>query len=154
MKPYATDLNKGSPKRIFNYRLSRARRTVENAFGLLVSVFRIFRKPIEIKVESTVGDIVLTCVYLNNFLRSQSDSARCYSSQGCFDNEDASTGEIIRGSWREVTSSDNGIRPLRLFPRNSSRMAIRVRDELMIYFLTAKVPFHTKINTYRCINCN
>jgi hypothetical protein len=39
MKPYATDLNKGSPKRVFNYRLSRARRIVENAFGLLASVF-------------------------------------------------------------------------------------------------------------------
>jgi hypothetical protein len=54
MKPYATDLNKGSPKRAFNYRLLRARRIVENAFGLLASVFRIFRKPIQIKVESTV----------------------------------------------------------------------------------------------------
>jgi hypothetical protein len=42
MKPYATDLNKGSPKRVFNYRLARARRIVENALGLLVAVFRIF----------------------------------------------------------------------------------------------------------------
>jgi hypothetical protein len=67
MKPYATDLNKGSLKRVFNYRLSRARCIVENAFGLLASVFRIFRKPIEIKVESTVVDIVLICVYLHNF---------------------------------------------------------------------------------------
>jgi hypothetical protein len=41
---------------------------VENAFGLLASVFRIFWKPIEIKVESTVVDIVLTYVYLHNFL--------------------------------------------------------------------------------------
>ena len=91
---------------------------MENAFGLLASVFRIFRKPIEIKVESTVVDIVLTCVYLHNFLCSQPDSAR-YSPQGCFDNVDASTGEIIGGSWREVTSSDSGIRPLRLVPRNA-----------------------------------
>lgn len=146
MKPYATDLNKGSPKRVFNYRLSRARRIVENAFGLLASVFRIFRKPIEIKVESTVVDIVLTCVYLHNFLRSQPDSARYYSPQGCFDNEDASTGEIIRGSWREVTSSDSGIRPLRLLPRNASRTAIQIRDEFMNYFLTAEgsIPYQNK----------
>jgi hypothetical protein len=69
MKPHATNLNKGSPKRVFNYRLSRARHVVEKAFGLLASVFRIFRKPIEIEVESTVVDIVLTCVYRHNFLR-------------------------------------------------------------------------------------
>jgi len=81
MKPYATDLNKGYLKRVFNCRLSRARCIVENAFGLLVSVFRIFRKPLEIKVESTVVDIVLTCVYLHNFLRSQPNSDRYYSLQ-------------------------------------------------------------------------
>jgi hypothetical protein len=144
MKPYATDLNNGSPKTVFNYRLSRARRIVENVFGLLASAFRIFRKPIEIKVA--VVDIVLTCVYLHNFPCSQPDSSRYYSPQGCFDNEDASTGGIIRGSWREVTSSDGGIRPLRLIPRNASRMAINIRDEFMNYFLTSEgsIPYQNK----------
>lgn len=37
MKPYAGTHVKGSPKRIFNYRLSRARRVVENAFGIISS---------------------------------------------------------------------------------------------------------------------
>ncbi|CAH1998140.1 unnamed protein product [Acanthoscelides obtectus] len=62
LKPYSTDLNVGSSKRVYNYRLSRPRRIVENAFGLLASVFRIFRKPIELKVDSTVIDVVLSCV--------------------------------------------------------------------------------------------
>jgi hypothetical protein len=61
MKPYATDLNKRSPKRVFNYRLSRARRIVGNAFGLIASVFRIFRKTIEIKADSTAVDIFSWC---------------------------------------------------------------------------------------------
>ena len=42
---------------------------MENGFGLIASVFRIFLKPIEIKVQSTVVDIVLTCVFVRNQIR-------------------------------------------------------------------------------------
>lgn len=138
MKRYPTDLHRGSPKRVFNYRLSRARHCAENAFGLLASVFRIFHKPIEVKVENTVVDIVLACVYLHNFLRSQPDSVRYYSPLGCFDNEDESTGEIIPGSWRQITRADNGLIPLRKIPRNSPRTAKDIRDEFMNYFISAE----------------
>nr|CAI5856995.1 unnamed protein product [Callosobruchus analis] len=49
MNPYAGTHAKGAPKRIYNYRLSRARRIVENAFGILSAVFRVLRKPTHIK---------------------------------------------------------------------------------------------------------
>lgn len=47
MKPYAGQLSQ-SPERIFNYRLSRARRIVENTFGIIASVFRILGKPMQV----------------------------------------------------------------------------------------------------------
>lgn len=134
MKPYTTDLKKGSPKRVFNYRLSRARHIVENAFGLLASVFRIFRKPIEIKVENTVVDIVWACVYLHNFLRTQSDAN--YAPPGCVDSEDASTGDVIPGSWRDITAGDSGMRSLQAIPRRASQKAEDIRNELKEYFMS------------------
>lgn len=54
-------------KKVFNYRLSRARRVVENAFGLLVARWRIYRRPIIANV-SNVRKIVQATVVLNNFI--------------------------------------------------------------------------------------
>lgn len=57
-----------SKERIFNYRLSRARRVVENAFGILAWRFRTLMNPIEVKVE-TVDQVVKTAYALHNWLR-------------------------------------------------------------------------------------
>ncbi|KAF8789927.1 hypothetical protein HNY73_005023 [Argiope bruennichi] len=63
MKPYPGNLEKGSTQRIFNYRLSRARRVVENVFGIMASV----RKLMTLQPDK-VSNVTLTCVFLSNFM--------------------------------------------------------------------------------------
>ncbi|CAI6370576.1 unnamed protein product [Macrosiphum euphorbiae] len=50
---------------IFNYRLSRSRRTIENTFGIMSSKWRIFRRPI-IASEKTVNAIIEAAVVYKN----------------------------------------------------------------------------------------
>lgn len=64
MRPYPGIHEKGSLKRIFNYRLSRARRIVENVFGIMSVVFRVFRKAIPLRPVNAEL-VVMACVYLN-----------------------------------------------------------------------------------------
>ena len=72
MKPYH-NRNLTEEQRIFNYRLSRARRVVENAFRILVNRFRVFTTTIALAPEK-VEKIVLASCALHNFLRSTTDT--------------------------------------------------------------------------------
>ncbi|XP_026316525.1 uncharacterized protein LOC113235958 isoform X2 [Hyposmocoma kahamanoa] len=72
MKVYSGMHPKGSTKRLFNYRLCRARRVVENVFGLLSSVFRVLRKPILLNPDKAKLIVKCTC-HLHNFIRRNSE---------------------------------------------------------------------------------
>lgn len=59
LKPFGRSTNLFRKQKIFNYRLSRARRIVENAFGILVSKFKVFEQPVTIGITK-VEEIIKT----------------------------------------------------------------------------------------------
>lgn len=106
MKPYSKN-KLTNQELIFNYRLSRARRVAENAFGILVWRFRLFQRPIELKSDTIDKAIWAACSLHNNWLRMTSNS---YFTPQLVDNEDLNTGEITPGMWRDHTA--NGLQPV------------------------------------------
>lgn len=122
MKPYAGPQEKGSMKRIFNYRLSRARRVSENTFGIIASVFRILRKPILLEPK-TAKKVILAIVYLHNFLR-KSESKTIYNPNGFDMNEPQQTG------------SGEGLNNIPRIPRRSANDVQAVRNEFAEYFIS------------------
>jgi len=70
MRPYPGSQSKGdNEKSIFSYRLSRARRVVENAFGILSQKFQIYQRPLQSLPEN--ADIIIATCILHNYLRDQ-----------------------------------------------------------------------------------
>jgi len=81
MKPY-TCRNLSQSQRIYNYRLSRSRRVVENAFGIMSSRFRVFGKAIA-QDPDKVQTIVMAACCLHNFLLRNPTSAVQYLPDDC-----------------------------------------------------------------------
>ncbi|KAJ8021812.1 Protein ALP1-like [Holothuria leucospilota] len=70
MRPFP---GRGCPKQeqIFNYRLSRARRIVENAFGLLAARWRLYHAKIAVNTTVATNVVKATCL-LHNMIQSES----------------------------------------------------------------------------------
>ena len=111
MKPYALR-SLGVEKRIFNYRLSRARGIIENTFGIASARFRVLHRTIELPPEK-VKLLVCTICVLHNFLIAR-NSCRLYTNRGfaAIENED---GTITPGLWR--SDINQNLHPLQVIPR-------------------------------------
>lgn len=70
------------PQRVFNYRLSRARKIIENAFGIASARFRCLRRTIDLSPEKVT-----------------TRSKRLYAPPGYIDTE--VDGVLRNGAWRE-----------------------------------------------------
>ncbi|KAL4136381.1 hypothetical protein QTP88_007929 [Uroleucon formosanum] len=115
MTPFAGNPDSGSPERVFNYRHSRARRVVENAFGILSAVFRVLRKPMLLQPD-VAAKVTMTTIYLHNFLRSHA-SSEIYTPPGSLDTE--KEGEVVNGRWRSDQQMTSML-PIRNVPRRTS----------------------------------
>ncbi|GFY39527.1 DDE Tnp4 domain-containing protein [Trichonephila inaurata madagascariensis] len=100
IKPYPGS-NLSKECLIFNYRLSRARRVSENAFGILAARFRVFGTTILTSVPNTKL-IVLAACSLHNFLTNRSKNT--YIPEDSADREDILNGVLIEGNWRQNTN--------------------------------------------------
>lgn len=127
MKPYSMQ-GISKRNRIYNYRLSRSRMVVENAFGILSTKFRIFRKEISMYPEG-VEKLVLASVVLHNYLRRKCGTS--YMPQHAIDSEDEAHSPV-RGLWRNEPPLPS-IEPTRT--KNYTKYAGSIRNRLADYFL-------------------
>lgn len=97
MKPYSGLHPSGSKQRIFNYRISRSRRVVENVFGIMSAIFRVLRKPLLLEPNKATI-IVMAVIHLHNYLNNSETSKNNYMAPTTLDRE--VNGDMVSGNWR------------------------------------------------------
>ncbi|XP_071578889.1 uncharacterized protein [Temnothorax nylanderi] len=117
MKPYSGK-NLTEKQRIYNYRHSRARRTVESAFGIYANRWRVFHTAISMLPE-TADLITIASVCLHNYVmyEEQKDGLKEYSQEV----------ELETSQWLDVQNTSS----------TSTRSAITQRDILSEYFVSS-----------------
>lgn len=143
MRPYPGKfLNE--QKRIFNYRLSRARRTIENTFGIFAARWRIFRRAICAN-PNVVTQLVLAAMCLHNFLKIKNDEKALLQQRYCYPQfvDRETERHLIEGEWRQESQDDHIKLIGHVGAHRSTREAYAMRDTLSSYFMTAagEVPW-------------
>ena len=127
-------------RKIYNYRVSRARRIVENAFGIMASRFRIFHTQINIGPEKIDSVVMASCV-LHNFLTKSVPNS--YSPPDCFDQENTQDGTIVS---KFHTSNSNMESLNQRNPGNTPNDAKKVRQDFINYFVDeGQVPWQNNL---------
>ena len=103
---------------LFNYRLSRARRMVENAFGILAARWRVFHTKIALAPQN-VNEIVKASSVLHNFIMTQPTSS-------------TSVQQLLEDA--PSLSQAEGIRLIRGVGNRAGHEALFVRDSFREFF--------------------
>ena len=139
MKPYPNQ-NLPIEQRIFNYRLSRARRVIENTFGITTSRFRVFWRPI-IATTEKVKSITKAVVALHNYLtkkRTKNNENNYNYCPTSYIDRDTRLG-ITLGAWRKEQANSAGLQQIsQMGSNNYSRDAKEVRDDFRNYFCSTE----------------
>lgn len=134
--PGAKSGNLSKDKNIFNYRLSRARRTIENAFGILVALWRIFRTPIKASLN-VIKLIVLATVCLHNMIMKEEKNLPQDKRHYCPDNLIDQLGNSENNAFQSLSISSS--------QKRQKHFAKSVRDHFKDYFMgPGKVPWQEK----------
>lgn len=124
IKPYAR-ASIQQKEQVANYRISRARRQVENVFGICASRFRIFRRPIIAAVD-TVTSVTKAVVALHNYLMFGRHFGN--TSEYC-------PSGYAEGDWKLENVETEGFQQLsNAGSHNYSKDAKRIRDDFRDYF--------------------
>ena len=134
-------------EKIANYRFSRARRIVENAFGIATSRFRLFRRAITADIEVAVH-ATKAVIALHNYLMT----GRCFSDNPYCppDYVDLElNGSFKLGGWREDNENTGMLNITNLGSNNYSLEAKTVRDNFRDYFNSdaGSVPWQNEMVT-------
>ncbi|XP_041347115.1 protein ALP1-like, partial [Gigantopelta aegis] len=120
MRPYPggkKTLQEG--QQVFNYRLSRARRIVENAFGIMACRWRIYNTKMMV-CHSTINKIVKAACVLHNFLQTTSTPA-----------------QIASMTAEPIDDKPAGMQHFARSGNRGSTEASFIRDQFKTYFTTS-----------------
>ena len=128
---------------IFNYRLSRARRVVENSFGIAASRFRVWRRPLEVQPAMAIA-ISQAVAVLHNFCMEKETTYNPPSSSDHIDHD----GQLQLGSWRkDAVEMENTFYGLQAKSCNrTSDSARSLRERLATYLVgPGQVPWQLEM---------